>query len=140
MTYQGQGAGFSLSYDIVEVRGYVEDGFAAERGVKQQPLENTCVGVFTDTSAPKLIRSVKIRSDGKFSFPDVRPGPYRLAATFPGFCPTSARIQVRSAGNRRQHLKVSMTASGIDSCSGISLRNDPGLTTDLTRSLIRNRF
>ena len=58
------------------------------------PLPRACVGLFSDAAEPKLIESVSVGRDGRFSFGDVPDGDYRFASSFTGMCPIGVRLRV----------------------------------------------
>ena len=105
---------------LVNIRGLVTAWPNLSPG---KPLEGACVGVFTDEDSPKLLRALKVGTDGRFSFPNLTAGTYRFAASFPSFCPVAVRVQLRP-GDERWYISVFMQGYGIDDCSDISLKRD----------------
>src|SRR5207253_9536842 len=133
-----------LGSSIVSARGVAAQGRAPSlsvtgivRDVTGLVLPGTTVELRPDGAG--FARSTISAADGTFVFPGVRPGPYRLRASFPDFesfdqtltvdanTPLSLTIVLRLSGVREQ---VSVVAAGID------LPAIATMQTDVNRRLI----
>jgi hypothetical protein len=89
------------------VEGHVRDAQAVA-------IPNVCVALFEEPGH-KLVVSTQTDAKGRFRFPPVAKGRYRLVAKYEGFCPANAIILVQPEA--RKTLRVRMRPAGIDTCS-----------------------
>jgi len=92
------------------IRGAAMD----EQGVA---VWNLCIALFAEKDH-KLIVSIRVAEDGRFTLKDIPPGEYRLVAKSPGFCTANVPVHVgsRSSSSERE-LVLHMNVTGIDKCS-----------------------
>jgi hypothetical protein len=75
------------------------------------PLSNATVELRTDDNDARLFASTTTDEDGRFVFPNIPPGRYRLNATRPGYARPPLPVMV-SAGQRVPDLQLLMTPTG----------------------------
>jgi len=86
-----------------------------------------CIGLFSEPAHEPVATAVA-GLDGRFAFPDVRPGLYRLVVRDPqnALCAANAKIRVvrwpHGGVFTGRRLVVHLRAAGIDSCSYLDYR------------------
>jgi hypothetical protein len=77
-----------------------------------------CLGLFAEDSR-QLIATIVADQDGKFEFPSIAPGRYRLVAHFDGFCIANVPLRIVRwpRGGSHRTLVLHMKLGAIDVCS-----------------------
>jgi hypothetical protein len=76
------------------------------------------LGIFTEQEHHLVVTTVADK-EGRFQFPTVLPGKYRLVVYVAGLCVANAPLQVvkGSRSNDQKQIVIHMRPVGIDSCS-----------------------
>ena len=106
----------SISLRSVQGRVFIDRDSASDR-----TSVPGCLAVFTESGHRLLAIGITDRY-GRFSFPGIRPGNYRLVVRDPqnAFCLANAKIRITSAAPPLRRLKVHLLPAGIDTCSFIT--------------------
>ena len=77
-----------------------------------------CMSLFTEKTH-QFVASTATDKRGRFSFPDVAPGRYRLVARSKGFCTGNTRIEVVTSteGVGKARILVHIRVHEVDGCS-----------------------
>lgn len=93
-----------------------------ETDVGNEVASGACIGVFTE-GGHRLVAAVQSDAAGKFSFPMIPPGAYRLVVQYSDLCAPNARIRVGGPARRKILLHIHMKFSAVDDCSYVDLKS-----------------
>ena len=86
-------------------------------------ISGACIAIFSEKDQ-KLIAAVETDKEGKFLFPTIPPGHYRLVVKANPLCPANARLRVVKHQWKKRILYAHMRVRGLDSCSFIDFHRD----------------
>jgi hypothetical protein len=79
-------------------------------------VPGTGLALFTEADH-KLVAVTAADDQGSFSFPNVKPGSYRVVAVYYPLCPANVPVKVTSGRRAGKELVVHMRPEGLDACS-----------------------
>jgi hypothetical protein len=102
-----------LKIDVVHGVAKADDGSA---------IVDMEVGIFTD-SDHALVATTRTDEKGRFSFPRLAVGKYRLVAKHPAFCTANVPVLLKPGSFRHadREIELHMKVGGVDVCSFGSL-------------------
>jgi len=86
------------------------------RGLGGDPMPRATVSLFAE-HGHALITTALTDRDGKFRFPKIDKGPYRIVAHVDGLCTANIPILVESNVLAHHRLIITMQAKDLDRCS-----------------------
>jgi protocatechuate 3,4-dioxygenase beta subunit len=98
------------------------NGTASDPSGTQIP--GACIAIFSEKDQ-KLLAAVETDKEGKFLFPTIPPGHYRLVVKADSLCPANVELRVVKHQWKKRILHAHMRVSGLDSCSFIDFHTQP---------------
>lgn len=98
-------------------RAKINAGEVVIAGARVAPA---CLSLFTDDDTHRYVASVPLDSRGRFRFPSVPPGRYRLVERSLGLCTGNTRIEVTTwhVKEGKKGILVVFNVRMVDTCSG----------------------